>query len=137
MSQEHENPIDKIIREARESGAFEGLPGKGKPIRWEDESMVPEDQRLAQRLLRSNGYTLDFIAMARELDAEYAGLRANLDQARQKKFEGRLDAAGWEAALIVFQTKVRALNRRVIGYNMRVNSPQLEKSTYPVDPDAA
>lgn len=134
MGEQDENPIDKIIREARAAGAFDNLPGKGKPIQWEDESAIPEDQRLAQRMLRGNGFTLDFIAVGRELDEDYAKLRAKLAQARRARAEGRLDAAGWEAAVIMFQSQVRALNRRVIGYNMRVNSPPLEKKPYSLDP---
>jgi hypothetical protein len=134
MKEEDENSIDKIIRRAQEEGAFDNLPGKGKPIRWEDESGVPEDQRLANRVLRNNGFTLDFIAVARELDAQYEALRAKLNQARRARAEGRLDAAGWEAAVMTFQAQVRALNRRVIGYNMRVNSPPLEKKPYSLDP---
>ena len=137
MTADDENPIDKIIREARDAGAFDNLPGKGKPIEWVDDSMVPEDQRMAQHMLRSNGYTLDFIALARELDEEFAKLRAKLNLARQARAERRLDEAGWQAAVIVFQTQVRALNRRLIGYNMRVSSPQLERLPYSTDPDAA
>ena len=70
-----EDPLDKIMREARERGEFNDLPGKGKPFQWEDESMVPEDQRMANRLLKNNNFTLDWIEMGKELDAEYARLR--------------------------------------------------------------
>ena len=135
MNDENENPIDKIIRQARESGAFDNLPGKGKPIKWDDDSQVPDDQRMAQRVLRNNGYTLDFIVLARELDEEYAAARAKLALARRARAEGRLNAAGWQAAVSDFQTLVRALNKRVIGYNMRVPSPQLERPTFSTDPD--
>lgn len=134
MNNDDENPIDKIIRQARESGAFDNLPGKGKPINWQDDSLVPEDQRMAQRVLRNNGFTLDFIALARELDEEFVAARAKLALARRARAEGRLNAAGWQA-VSDFQTQVRALNQRVIGYNMRVPSPRLERPTFSTDPD--
>ena len=136
MADQDENPIDQIIRRAREAGAFDNLPGKGKPIQWEDESMIPEDQRMAQRMLRGSGHAPDFIAMGRELDAQYAALRRTLAQARRARDEGRLTPTGWQAAVDEFQSAVRALNRRVIGYNMRAPSPQLERTPYSLDPNA-
>jgi hypothetical protein len=36
-----------------ENGEFENLPGKGKPIPIEDDSHVPEDLRLAYKLLKN------------------------------------------------------------------------------------
>lgn len=135
MTDQDENPIDKIIRQAREEGAFDNLPGKGKPMQWEDESMVPEDQRAAHRLLRGSGHAPDFIALGRELDAQYAALRAALEQARRARGDGRLSPAGWQAAQDEFQAAVRALNRRVIGYNMRAPA-QLARLPFSLDPNA-
>jgi hypothetical protein len=135
MTEENENPIDKIIRQAREAGAFDDLPGKGKPIHWQDDSLVPEDQRMAQRVLRENGYTLDFIVQGRALEEEYAALRSKLNMARRARAEHRLDLAGWQSAVVAFQGQVRALNQRVIGYNMRVPSAQLERRPFSTDPD--
>ncbi len=135
MSETFESPLDQIIREARERGEFDDLPGKGKPLHWEDESQVPEDERLAHRLLKNNGYTLDWIELARELDAAYDQLRAALSRARRLRAEGELDAAGWFAALDQYQDKIRALNRRVIGYNVRAPNEKLYKRPYPVEVD--
>ena len=135
MTDENDRGIEEIIRKARESGAFDNLPGKGKPLRWEDESMVPEDQRMTNRILRENGYTLDWIALGQDLDRDYEKVRARLAQARQAFDDGRLGAEGWNRAREQYVEDVRALNRRVIGYNLRVPSPQLGRKPYPVDPD--
>ncbi len=132
---DYESPIDKIIREARERGEFDDLPGKGKPIHWEDESLVPEDQRMAYRLLKSNGFTLDWIAVGQEIDAQYAAARRDLEQARAGHSAGRLDAAGWQAARERFIEKVRELNQRIIGYNLRVPHDTFQRLTYRIDPD--
>jgi DnaJ homolog subfamily C member 28 len=133
MSDDFENPIDKIIRDARERGDFDNLPGKGKPLQWEDESQVPEQERMARRLLRNNNFTLDWIELSRELDAAYQGLREGLEQARRRKEAGELDAAGWFAVLDDFRDKVRELNRRVIHYNLRVPNEHFHKRAYPLE----
>lgn len=44
------------IREAMDSGAFDNLPGAGKPLALEDYSQIPEELRLAYRILKNSGY---------------------------------------------------------------------------------
>ncbi|MGB7970752.1 MAG: DnaJ family domain-containing protein [Candidatus Deferrimicrobiaceae bacterium] len=43
------------IREAMARGEFENLPGAGKPLRLEDDSMIPDDLRVAYKILRNAG----------------------------------------------------------------------------------
>lgn len=43
------------IREAMEQGLFDNLPNKGKPLKFEDDSWVPEDLRLAYKILKNAG----------------------------------------------------------------------------------
>ena len=45
--------IEKRILEAQKKGAFDNLPGSGKPISIEDDSLVPEDLRLAYKILKN------------------------------------------------------------------------------------
>ena len=45
--------IEKRILEAQKKGAFEDLPGSGEPVSIEDDSHVPEDLRLAYKILKN------------------------------------------------------------------------------------
>ena len=45
--------VEERIREAQQSGAFENLPGKGKPLQLEDQSMIPEDLRMSYHILKN------------------------------------------------------------------------------------
>ena len=49
--------IEKIaeqrIREAIDRGELEGLPGQGAPLHLEDDSRIPEDLRLAYKILKN------------------------------------------------------------------------------------
>ena len=47
---------EQRIREACERGAFDSLPGAGKPLELEDDSHIPEDLRMAYKLLKNAGY---------------------------------------------------------------------------------
>jgi hypothetical protein len=49
----YEKIVEQRIKEAMEKGEFDNLPGKGKPIPLEDDSHVPEDLRLAYKLLKN------------------------------------------------------------------------------------
>ncbi len=46
---------EQRIREAQEAGAFDNLPGKGKPLRLEAESGVPEELRMGFKILKNAG----------------------------------------------------------------------------------
>ena len=50
------DPLAKVaearIRAAIEAGELENLPGRGKPLRFEDDSSVPEDLRMGFRILK-------------------------------------------------------------------------------------
>lgn len=45
------------IRRAYEKGEFENLPGYGKPLNLDDLSAIPEELRMAYRLLKNSGYS--------------------------------------------------------------------------------
>ncbi|MEN2993757.1 MAG: DnaJ family domain-containing protein [Thermodesulfovibrio sp.] len=50
-----EKIAEEKIREAMEQGVFDDLPNKGKPLNLEDLSFVPEDLRIAYKILKNAG----------------------------------------------------------------------------------
>ena len=48
--------VEQRIREARERGEFDNLPGRGRPLRLEDDALVPAELRAGYRLLKNAGY---------------------------------------------------------------------------------
>lgn len=63
--------IDSIaetrIKEAIDKGEFDNLPGAGKPLQLDDDSLVPEELRSAYRLLKNAGYVPPEISLRREI----------------------------------------------------------------------
>jgi len=45
--------VEQKIRQAQENGEFDNLPGQGKPLTLEDDSHIPEDLRLAYKILKN------------------------------------------------------------------------------------
>ncbi len=48
-----EKVAERKIKEAMEQGAFEDLPGRGEKIKYEDDRHVPEDLRMAYKILKN------------------------------------------------------------------------------------
>ena len=45
--------VEERIRRAQKRGDFKNLSGSGKPLVFEDDSLVPEELRLAYKILRN------------------------------------------------------------------------------------
>ncbi|MBM4141060.1 MAG: DUF1992 domain-containing protein [Nitrospira sp.] len=58
---------ERIIREAMENGEFDNLEGAGKPMNFADETWIPEDLRIAYRILKNAGCIPPEIEMRNEI----------------------------------------------------------------------
>jgi hypothetical protein len=75
------------IAEAVERGDFDNLPGAGKPVNLDDDVLVPEELRVAYRVLKNAGYVPQEIELRKEIDSVEALL------AHAQQTEERLRAA--------------------------------------------
>lgn len=48
-----ERVAEKLISEAIQRGEFDNLPGSGEPLNLEDDRQIPDDLRLAYKVLRN------------------------------------------------------------------------------------
>jgi hypothetical protein len=77
---------EQRIRQAQEEGLFEDLESAGRPLVFEDETWIPEDLRIAYRMLKGAG----FVPPELELRNEIINLRSLVetiddDRERMKK----------------------------------------------------
>jgi hypothetical protein len=68
---------EERIARARDEGAFENLPGKGRPFEFEDDSFVPEELRLTWKILKNS----DCVPPEIELRKEVFSLRQLIEAA--------------------------------------------------------
>ncbi|MCL4185158.1 MAG: DUF1992 domain-containing protein, partial [Burkholderiaceae bacterium] len=61
--------IERRIDEARRAGAFDDLPGAGRPLELDDDRLVPEELRVAWRILKNAGFLPPEVEALRDLDA--------------------------------------------------------------------
>jgi DnaJ family protein C protein 28 len=106
--------VEERIGEAIERGEFDHLSGKGKRIEWEENPFAPPEQQLAFHLLRSNGFTLPWIEVRRELLADLVQLRQRAVRLRQTQA-----ADSWrKRERAKLQEQIEALNQRIRRYNI-------------------
>jgi hypothetical protein len=58
---------EQRIQEASERGELNDLPGQGEPLKLEDDSRVPEELRLAYKMLKTAGFTPPELDARKEL----------------------------------------------------------------------
>ena len=120
--------VDKIeeqIRKAMEDGYFNNLPGKGKPLKLDENPFEDPEWHLAFKALKDNDFTLPWIEKRQAIDAELEAARQSLRQAWgwhiQALAAGRDPAfvkAEWSRAERSFREKIAGLNRRIRDYNL-------------------
>lgn len=59
--------VEQRIKEAIERGELDGLPGAGRPLELDDDRMVPEELRLAYRILKNAGFVPPEVQTLREI----------------------------------------------------------------------
>jgi hypothetical protein len=60
---------ERKIAEAVANGEFDDLPGEGQPLELDDDSLVPEDLRLAYRILKNAGFVPPEVETLNEIAA--------------------------------------------------------------------
>jgi len=101
--------VEKKISEALARGELDGLPGAGRPLALDDDRLVPEDLRMAYRILKNAGFVPPEVEARREI--------ADLERLLYE--DASLDAAARSRAakkLALLRTRVEpAYAERVLG----------------------
>lgn len=58
---------EERIKEAMERGEFDNLPNKGKPLQLDYDALIPEDLRMAYRILKNTGYIPPELELKKEI----------------------------------------------------------------------
>jgi hypothetical protein len=74
---------ERRILEAIQEGAFEDLPGAGQPLELENDSHVPEDLRVAYKILKNAGFVPKEVALRKEI-VQAEDLLAGMEDTRAK-----------------------------------------------------
>ena len=102
--------IEKRIKEAQEKGEFDDLPGKGEPLKLEEDTHVPEELRLAYKILKN----ADCLPPELELKKEIRQMEDLLDNIPDEKEKYKL---------------IKNINFKIMKLNMMGNKSALLEET--------
>jgi DnaJ family protein C protein 28 len=123
--------VEEQIRRAMQEGKFDNLPGKGKPLPVEENPFEDPEWRMAYHMLRSSGYTLPWIELRNEIEAEAKAAAQDLARAwnwRQEALQrsappGSVEAE-WLRAVARFKARIESVNGQIFTYNLQIPSPR-------------
>ena len=127
---------ERRIEEAMAKGEFENLPGQGRKIEFEDDSMIPEDLRMAYKILRNAGYVPRELVEEQEIVTATQLLAAATDEQERYKQMQKLN-------FLVMQANARrrrpvSLEKEQVYYQKVVERVTLNsRPSHPLDPKAA
>ena len=91
---------ERKIEEALARGELDDLPGAGRPLELDDDRLVPEDVRLAYRILKNAGYVPPELEELREI--------AQLERLVQQGCDDALAQSRAVKKLALLRTKIEA-----------------------------
>jgi DnaJ family protein C protein 28 len=121
------------IRRAIKSGQFDNLPGKGKPLRLNENPYEDPEWRMAYHVLHNGGFSLPWIETRREIENEIEAAREELRRAWDRyqsaspsKQDSALRGFELERTVDLFIGKVREINKRIFNYNLEAPSARFQ-----------
>jgi DnaJ homolog subfamily C member 28 len=119
--------VEEQIVEALKAGAFDNLPGQGKPLVF-DENPHAGDMELAFKILKDHGFSLPWIEERNDIWKALEVARLVL-QRTWAWYNGTEPAErAWRKAKAAFNEEAARLNQRILSYNLKApgSSVQLQ-----------
>ncbi len=123
---EWQDLVTEQLNEAAANGAFENLPGKGRPLRLNENPNEPADMRMANKLLKDNQLSPTWIGDRKALTADIGKLRSEMQREwanwRVRAGESGTDrealARAWQLSVRNWEARIDELNRRIVSLNI-------------------
>ena len=128
--------VGQRIEQAMRDGAFDNLPGQGKPLDLNKNPFVPEDRQMAYKLLENNDLAPSWISERTSVLNAIAAFREELHAGvhrHQAALQSTTDpaavettVAAWQARLAGWSEEVSAINKRIETVNLQQPIAHLE-----------
>lgn len=108
--------VEQRILDGMERGMFDNLRGAGQPLNLDEDRFVPDEYKLAFRMLRSTDLAPLWVELNKEIRE---------DIARMQRFRQHVHAH-WQQMSIIerahrrneFEKRVKEINSKILGYNI-------------------
>ena len=119
-----EKTIEGAIQEAMSAGAFNNLPGEGKPLQLSrDAQSAAGDNWLGFKMLQNGGYLPEWLNLGREIELDLEAL-ALIDQNHREYCEAVSDSNDWprispavDRLRAAYEKRAREIRKKQDRYN--------------------
>jgi DnaJ family protein C protein 28 len=108
--------IERRIEDAQAQGAFDNLPGHGKPLHLEPVNPYEGSYELAHKILKDHGYAPGWIELHKEIRRELEAARRRLANAYRRYGPA---SGAWQRAVDRFAAQIDELNDKIDLYNLK------------------
>ncbi|MFZ1756149.1 MAG: DnaJ family domain-containing protein [Caldilineaceae bacterium] len=124
--EEWQDFISNRIEEAMREGAFDDLPGKGKPLKLNENPNEPSDMVMANSILKNNDASPLWIGDRKKLLEDIEALRAEMSQRWGWMQEDWAAPDGdrewlsrrWAEQIAAWKDQIAKLNSRILSLNL-------------------
>lgn len=127
-----QSEIDRELEKMLNQEDVKNLPGAGKPLNLGDETYVPDEMRMAYRILAQNDMAPDWVMMSKDIEQSVQKLRGSIanhwrvyqdalaNAQRTGSATYRQNAEGvWQNAQKSLEGQVKAHNDMVLTFNLK------------------
>jgi DnaJ family protein C protein 28 len=133
-SQSWGDHIEQQIRDAMERGEFDNLPGQGKPQVFAQAHGDPS-MEMANKIVRDAGFAPAWLELEIDIEHEQSQTETSVLRSWRWRETNRGDAiedprwveAEWRKARELFEQRLKALNTKILSYNLLLPPPLLHK----------
>jgi len=115
--------VEQRILDGIERGMFDNLPGMGKPLNLDDDRFVPEEYKMAFRMLHSTGLTPLWIELNKEIRADLERLERFRSWVHSR--HDVISAVELHHRRNEYSERLAAINSKILSHNILAPSSQV------------
>jgi hypothetical protein len=115
------------IKKAYEDGEFSNLPGFGKPMKPDDLSAVPQELRMAYRMMKNAGFSPEEGVLRQEVLTIEDLIKKCQDDSERKQLKNQLSQKLFEYNKLISQRGVKTNSTLFKNYERKIEQRLLRK----------
>lgn len=119
--------VEQRIQDGMERGLFDNLPGMGKPLNLDEDQFVPDEMKMAFRMLRSTGLAPLWVDLNKEIRADIERL-AHFREHIHSRWS-TISAIELDHRRTEYLHRVNEINGKIINYNIIAPSSHVHFAT--------
>lgn len=117
--------VDEIILQAMQEGKFDQLPGKGKPLKIEDNPHEDPSWRLAHHILKTSGFSIPWIESLHDIENTFNSIEADLQIAWGHYVDSSTNGQATDECKAHWQRATQAFRERIVDLNINIRKVNL------------